>query len=175
MGKRRAAIHTGLMCSTAMIALSLAASCGATPTTALLPTADIRLASPAPVRFQPIVALPAKNTAIPQPSSPAVSATPASYATPLEQYRAWMDQARAAHPYPDPIEVMWEVMICESSGDPQAITGANQGLFQYDSATWAGDWNPYRDQPILDPRAQIFATAKAWADGNQHWWSCYHG
>jgi hypothetical protein len=86
-----------------------------------------------------------------------------------------MSEARAAHPYPDPVDVMWEVMICESSGDPQVVTGANQGLFQYDTATWAGEWNPYRDQPILDPRAQIFATAKAWADGNQHWWSCYHG
>jgi hypothetical protein len=70
---------------------------------------------------------------------------------------------------------MWELMICESSGNPGVIAGSYHGLFQYDAATWAGEWNPYRDQPILDPRAQIFATAKAWHDGNQHWWGCYHG
>jgi hypothetical protein len=84
-----------------------------------------------------------------------------------------MQEARAEHPYSEPIEVMWQVMLCESSGQPDQVADSYYGLFQYQQATWAGDWNPYRASPILDPRAQIFATAKAWQDGNQHWWGCY--
>jgi hypothetical protein len=84
-----------------------------------------------------------------------------------------MAEARALHPYPEPIETMWAVMICESTGNPGLVAGDYQGLFQYSSATWAGDWNLYRGQPILDPRAQIFATAQAWHDGHQRWWGCY--
>jgi hypothetical protein len=84
-----------------------------------------------------------------------------------------MEQARAEHSYSEAVDVMWEVMICESSGNAGEVAGNYSGLFQYDSATWAGDWNPYRTSSILDPRAQIFATAKAWHDGNQHWWGCY--
>ena len=92
---------------------------------------------------------------------------------PLDQYRAWMQEARAAHPYSEPIELMWQVMLCESSGQAEQVAESFYGLFQYQRATWDGDWNPYRDESILDPRAQIFATAKAWQDGNQHWWGCY--
>ncbi|HEX9370793.1 MAG TPA: hypothetical protein VF897_07290 [Roseiflexaceae bacterium] len=92
---------------------------------------------------------------------------------PLDQYRAWMEAARALHPYDESIDVMWQVMLCESSGDAGEVSESYYGLFQYDGDTWAGDWNPYRDQPILDPHAQIFATAKAWHDGNQHWWGCH--
>jgi hypothetical protein len=84
-----------------------------------------------------------------------------------------MEEARTVHAYSEAIDVMWEVMICESSGRADVVAGAYSGLFQYDNATWDGDWNPYRSNPILDPRAQIFATAKAWHDGNQHWWGCY--
>ena len=84
-----------------------------------------------------------------------------------------MGEARAVHPYAESVEVMWEVMLCESSGQANQVTGGYYGLFQYAADTWSGDWNPYRASPILDPQAQIFATAKAWHDGNQHWWSCY--
>jgi hypothetical protein len=84
-----------------------------------------------------------------------------------------MVEARTLHPYSESIEAMWALMICESTGNPGMVAGDYHGLFQYSSATWAGDWNPYRDRPILDPRAQIFATAKAWHDGYQHWWGCY--
>jgi hypothetical protein len=96
-----------------------------------------------------------------------------SPATPEEQYRIWMEEARALHPYPEPLEAMWAVMLCESSGVADMVAGPYHGLFQYLDSTWAGEWNPYRDSPILDPRAQIFATAKAWQDGNQGWWGCY--
>jgi hypothetical protein len=68
---------------------------------------------------------------------------------------------------------MWNVMMCESSGNPEVVVDSYYGLFQYRPDTWGGDWNPYRDQSILDAHAQIFATAKAWQDGNQAWWGCY--
>ena len=112
------------------------------------------------------------------PASGAVNPTQAVVSTPSiaaddwqSQYRAWIEEARQTHPYSESSEVMWNVMICESSGNP-TIQGPGEliGLFQYQPSTWAGAWNPYRDQPITDARAQIFATAKAWHDGNQQWW-----
>ena len=105
---------------------------------------------------------------------PAALATPAptlSGATAEDQYRRWMEEARATHPYSDTVDLMWQVMLCESSGNPDAVgPGGLQGLFQYQPDTWARDWNPYRSEAINDARAQIFATAKAWSDGNQSWW-----
>ena len=91
------------------------------------------------------------------------------------QYRAWMEEARMQYPYSEPLTKMWSVMMCESSGNPQAsgARGRYLGLFQYARGTWNGSWNPYRDQSIFDPKAQIFATAKAWHDGHQRWWGCY--
>ena len=154
-----------------LLSTVLLTTCGAeAPLT--LPTAYVvRSSAVAPIRRTP--------TPPPRPTStlePAIVAPPIAAPvvdTPLEQYRAWMQEARAAHPYSEPIEVMWEVMLCESSGQADQVAGGYYGLFQYEQATWAGDWNPYRASPILDPRAQIFATAKAWQDGNQHWWGCY--
>jgi hypothetical protein len=149
-------------------------SCGGPAATPALPTAHIAIFTPTAV---PATRLPT-TTATP-PVDPSTAAPPrplvptATPTTPQEQYRAWMAEARALHPYPEPLEAMWALMICESTGNPGLVTGDYHGLFQYTSATWAGDWNPYRDQPILDPRAQIFATAKAWHDGYQHWWGCY--
>ncbi len=105
-------------------------------------------------------------------TEPAVGITPSIVADDWQsQYRAWINEARQTHPYSESSEIMWNVMICESSGNP-TIQGPGEliGLFQYQPSTWAGTWNPYRDQPITDARAQIFATAKAWQDGNQQWW-----
>ena len=147
-------------------------SCGGalTPT---LPTAYVVRAGAAATPAARTPAIPAPATKPPEKLPTSLpSATPA-LDTPLDQYRAWMQEARAAHPYSEPIEVMWQVMLCESSGRADEVAGSYSGLFQYDSATWAGDWNSYRASAILDPRAQIFATAKAWHDGNQHWWGCY--
>jgi hypothetical protein len=93
----------------------------------------------------------------------------------LEQYRAWIAEARATHPYRESVEKMWSVMMCESGGRPNVVSPNRlyHGLFQYHRKTWSGRWNSYRDQSIFDPRAQIFATAKAWSEGNQRWWGCY--
>src|SRR4051812_186439 len=156
-----------------LILTILLASCGA-PVTPTLPTAYIVRASatvsPHPPTPQPPATLP------PATPTPLPSPTPAldpALEPPLDQYRAWMLEARAAHPYSEPIETMWQVMLCESSGQAEQVAESYYGLFQYQQVTWAGEWNPYRAEPILDPRAQIFATAKAWQDGNQHWWGCY--
>jgi hypothetical protein len=155
------------------VAALLLTACGA-PLTPTLPTAYVVRAHAA--------ATPAPRTpTIPSPATKPPEATPTSLPTatpaldtPLDQYRAWMQEARVAHPYSEPLEVMWQVMLCESSGQADQVANSYFGLFQYQQATWAGDWNPYRANSILDPRAQIFATAKAWQDGNQHWWGCYH-
>lgn len=152
----------------------LTSACSTQPSAALLPTADIRLSQPAapPARLAVRNSSPSPIAPAATPAPPAPLAAPAA-TTALDQYRAWMVEARDRHPYAESVEAMWQVMLCESSGNPNAAADVHQGLFQYDSATWVGDWNPYRDQPILDPRAQIFATAKAWHDGKQGWWGCY--
>lgn len=105
--------------------------------------------------------------------APATEISPtASIAGPNDQqYRRWMQEARDLHPYQESVDTMWAVMLCESGGNPAAQgTGELIGLFQYQPSTWSDAWNPYRDQPITDARAQIFATAKAWSDGYQGWW-----
>ena len=109
------------------------------------------------------------------PSITPAPPTAASRATVADQYRAWMEEARVRHPYSESVDQMWEVMICESAGKSDLVAGPYNGLFQYSQETWQADWNPYRDQSILDPQAQIFATAKAWHDGHQSWWGCYRG
>jgi hypothetical protein len=95
--------------------------------------------------------------------------------TTLQQYRAWMVEAKAMYPYPQSVDKMYRVMICESSGNPRAVGagGLYYGLFQYYTPTWRGSWNPYRNQSIYDAKAQIFATAKAWSIGMQRHWGCY--
>jgi hypothetical protein len=154
-----------------LLIILLLSSCGNT-LTPTLPTAHIirarTAATPAPhtpTRAPPTITPPALPTATP--------ALDPLLTPPLDQYRAWMQEARAAHPYSEPIERMWQVMLCESSGQADQVAEIYYGLFQYQQATWAGDWNPYRAESMLDARAQIFATAKAWQDGNQHWWGCY--
>lgn len=107
-------------------------------------------------------------------AAPAAAQT--STANRLAQYRAWMVEAKAMYPYPQSIDKMYRVMMCESSGNPKASggRGAWLGLFQYARGTWGGRWNPYRNNNIFDAKSQIFATAKAWSIGMQSHWSCYY-
>lgn len=93
----------------------------------------------------------------------------------LTQYRAWISEARAAHPYPDSETRMFDVMMCESGGDASIVNpaGPYTGLFQYATGTWNGEWNTYRGDGITNGRAQIFATALAWNLGMQSQWGCY--
>lgn len=108
-------------------------------------------------------------------SVPAAPTAPAAASSPT-QYRQWMEEARKTYPYAESLNKMWNVMMCESGGNPRASGGAGAwlGLFQYVPGTWAGLWNPYRTSSIWDARAQIFATAKAWSIGMQSAWSCYY-
>ena len=91
------------------------------------------------------------------------------------QYRIWISEARAAHPYPESEDRMHAVMMCESGGNAEAVNPAGPyiGLFQYVEGTWNGDWNSYREAGRRDARAQIFATALAWSLGMQSHWGCY--
>ncbi len=155
-----------------LILTILLESCGALPTPTL-PTAYIVRAGAVAMPAPHTPKLPLSATKPPEADPTSLPTAMPALNTPLEQYRAWMQEARTTHPYSEPIEVMWQVMLCESSGQADQVADSYYGLFQYQQATWAGDWNPYRAEPILDPRAQIFATAKAWQDGNQHWWGCY--
>ncbi|MEM1150663.1 MAG: hypothetical protein AAGI03_08910, partial [Pseudomonadota bacterium] len=93
----------------------------------------------------------------------------------LDQYRAWISEARVAHPYPESEQRMYDVMMCESGGRADIVNpaGPYTGLFQYVDGTWNGDWNTYRDQGITSARAQIFATALAWNRNMQNHWGCY--
>ncbi len=94
----------------------------------------------------------------------------------LNQYRAWMVEARAKYPYPQSIDKMYRVMMCESGGNASVSSpsGTYKGLFQYHTNTWRGNWNPYRNLSLWDAKNQIFATAKAWSVGMQSHWSCYY-
>ena len=93
----------------------------------------------------------------------------------LAQYKAWIGEARAQHPYPDSEQRMFDVMMCESGGNADIVNpaGPYTGLFQYVAGTWRGEWNTYRDSDVTDARAQIFATALAWNLGMQSHWGCY--
>lgn len=103
------------------------------------------------------------------------TASAASQAT-LRQYRAWMEEARIKYPYPQSVDKMYRVMMCESSGNANVSSpsGTYKGLFQYHTQTWRGTWNPYRNNSIWDAKSQILATAKAWSIGMQSHWSCYY-
>lgn len=107
--------------------------------------------------------------------APAPAPTPVSREDRNTQYRAWISEARAAHPYPESEDKMYAVMMCESGGNAEIVNpaGPYTGLFQYVAGTWNGDWNDYRDANVTNARAQIFATALAWNLGMQSHWGCY--
>ncbi len=154
---------------TFLLVIFMLTACGAKPSAPAAPNAtEIQ----APAAISSTIG---STASIPTIAPPATAAPPTATppASPTDQYRAWMDEARIRHPYSESVEQMWEVMLCESSGNPDLVAGSYHGLFQYAQETWEADWNPYRDRPILDPQAQIFATAKAWHDGYQSWWGCY--
>lgn len=115
----------------------------------------------------------AEASETPPPPAPSSRRGPVDEQT-LAQYRAWIHEARQAHPYADSEERMYAVMMCESRGQAGIASPAGHtGLFQYSPATWNGAWNTYRDQGIRDARAQIFATALAWQRNMQRQWGCY--
>lgn len=89
---------------------------------------------------------------------------PVSYAGP---YMDWINEA--AGKYGADAGQMQRVMMCESGGDPYALSthGKYKGLFQYDNRTWSvSGWG---DKDIFDPYAQINAAAKAWNSRYTKW------
>ncbi len=131
--------------------------------------------NPSPTRKPAAEAAQATATAPAAANTSRSGSTPANATSTKAQYRQWMEEARAMHPYRESIDKMWSVMMCESGGNPSASGGGGAwlGLFQYSPSTWRGSWNPYRTASILDAKSQIFATAKAWSLGMQRAWTCY--
>ncbi len=138
--------------------------------------------------YAAVAALPSAPSASTPPSAvaPEPSSSPAKPVTheraigstdeqTLDQYRAWIAQARQEHPYADSEQRMYSVMMCESKGESGLVarSGGYSGLFQYSPSLWKSSWNTYRDQGILDAKAQIFATALAWHNHLQSQWGCY--
>lgn len=119
----------------------------------------------------------------PTPGPPEAGVTPPPITDPrampdaatLALYRTWMEEGRLAHPYAESVDRMYAVMMCESEGRAQVVNpaGPYTGLFQYARRTWGDTWNTYRDKGMLDPKAQIFATALAWQLKMQRHWGCY--
>ncbi len=112
-----------------------------------------------------------------KPASPAPAAKPNASpdAATLKQYRTWIGEARDKHAYAETTDRMYAVMMCESGGRAAVVNpaGPYKGLFQYSPLTWNGPWNTYRNDGILDAKAQIFATALAWSLKMQRHWGCY--
>jgi hypothetical protein len=135
------------------------ASANGRPQTSLAPAA-VATSAPASVSSSPS-ARPAAKGGLPDQQT-------------LNQYRAWITQARQEHPYPDSEARMYGVMMCESKGEDALVNrGGDSGLFQFSPSLWKGTWNTYRNQSILDPKAQIFAAALAWHNHLQNQWGCY--
>lgn len=116
---------------------------------------------------------PLPEASVPPPTKPVPPGWPTE-AT-LAQYKAWISEARLAHPYAESEDRMYAVMLCESEGRAAVTSpsGVYKGLFQYRAKTWNDTWNTYRDEGILDAHAQIFATALAWQLNKQKEWGCY--
>lgn len=82
-------------------------------------------------------------------------------------YKDWINEA--ATKYGADAGEMYRVMMCESGGDPYALSpsGRYHGLFQYDNRTWSvSGWG---NKDIFDPYAQINAAAKAWDSRYTKW------
>lgn len=131
----------------------------ASPVAPVVPVVPVVPAMPEPAAPPPV-----------PPSQPAAGVTDT-----VAQYRTWIAEARAQHPYPESEDHMFSVMMCESRGNARITSPAgNIGLFQYAADTWRRDWNPYKAADVRDARSQIFATARAWELRYQRWWpSCY--
>jgi hypothetical protein len=67
------------------------------------------------------------------------------------------------------------MMMLESGGRADCVSGPFCGLFQYCAAAWNGRWNPYRKYSVFNGGAQIWATATAIKRGlgPQMWPSTY--
>jgi hypothetical protein len=68
--------------------------------------------------------------------------------------------SQAASQYGVPFGLLKALLMSESSLDPNAGRGTEyQGIAQFWTGTWGGNWNPFRNQSPYDPNAAIFASA----------------
>src|SRR5438132_2483332 len=76
----------------------------------------------------------------------------AASANTLTQYITWMQDAKRLYPYPQTLDKMYRVMMCESTGNARASGGGGLwlGLIHYAPTTWRASWNPYRTSSIWD-------------------------
>ncbi len=87
------------------------------------------------------------------------------------QYGQWGPYlVEAAEMYGQDPDALYQVMMCESKGNPYADNGVNKGLFQFHPGTFAG--TPYGDASIFDGPSQIYAAAWMWSQGRKGEWGC---
>jgi hypothetical protein len=76
----------------------------------------------------------------------------------------------AAHQYHQSVADAEHVAFCESTMNPSATNGADDGLFQIAPETYAT--TPYRGQSIWLARWNSLAAMWLWATGHKNEWSC---
>ena len=78
----------------------------------------------------------------------------------------------AAKRYDQPYKKLLCVAQCESSLDNCAVNrgGKTYGLFQYLNSTWKT--TPYKKKSVFDAKANAYATAWMWKEGNENQWDC---
>lgn len=114
------------------------------------------------------------TVAAPAPAPPKPVAKPAPVPArapaPAGHGQWWPIIQQAAAQYAQDPAALYRVMMCESTGDPNADNGVCKGLFQFNPGTWRT--TPYGHQSIWDGRAQIFAAAWMWSVGRKSEWTC---
>jgi hypothetical protein len=76
----------------------------------------------------------------------------------------------AAHQYHQPVADAKQVAFCESTDNPLATNGADDGLFQIAPETYAT--TPYRQRSIWLARWNSLAAMFLWATGHKGEWQC---
>lgn len=72
--------------------------------------------------------------------------------------------------YPWPVDQAIRVMMCESSGDANAVNGPNQGLFQINAAVHQDRVAP--GESLYDPVVNVRVAYAIWQDQGWRPWSC---
>ncbi len=101
-----------------------------------IPTYPPILSLPGP----PAAGVPTTVTTVPHPTTTAPEAPPTTLVPEADfWYRlAGCESGNGRSSPNQTCQLMWEIALCESGGDPTAISpdGVNRGLLQFDYATW---------------------------------------
>ena len=103
---------------------------------------------------------------------PAASPGPASPGT----CGGWGSSIKAAFPA-DQVATACRIMLCESGGNPSAVSPTNDhGLFQINAPSWRGTFADVTGQPfdpgVYDPAANIRFARWLWGQSGWGPWSC---